>query len=468
MPKKKKSESKPKRFIVENIEAIGTAIIVALLFKVFILEISRIPSGSMQPTLMGDPQSQLFDRVLVDKFSFQMRDPERYEIVVFKHPLERSRVMVKRLVGMPGEHFKIAAGDLWTRPDDSAEWTILRRPASVMDEMWKRVDRNDYGDVEWSQRVGEGWRFEAGKIIAVGAGKAQFRLKSQGPLRNGYFDGYPDELREGNPRAVAKRESQQRNVGDVKLSGEVQAEAGTSEVVFEITEGSQSYSFRVPGPAADANTTAVIETRLNGGESTVTPAGDFRLASGQSARVTAINLDDELVFELDGDEVARIEVPKVENGGAYMSVQFLGGGGQVDELTVHRDVHYLPMPKLGSLSRNWEVVIPEGHYVVLGDNTQDSADSRDWVSRTYPVPTEWGPTEFRGNFRMTENPRQGLDAEGRAVLGFRNEWGDVNWFGTQEAVGQDENAPLVPRELIIGRALAVFWPIHRGRFAWLH
>ena len=79
------------------------AIAVALLFKTFVLEVSKIPSGSMQPTLMGSPAAGVNDRVLVDKLSFAFRDPRRFEIVVFKHPLERSRVMVKRLVGMPEE-----------------------------------------------------------------------------------------------------------------------------------------------------------------------------------------------------------------------------------------------------------------------------------------------------------------------------------------------------------------------------
>ena len=40
----------------ENIEALVMAIVVALLFKYFVLEISKIPSGSMQPTLMGNPE----------------------------------------------------------------------------------------------------------------------------------------------------------------------------------------------------------------------------------------------------------------------------------------------------------------------------------------------------------------------------------------------------------------------------
>src|SRR6185436_6881375 len=132
-----------------NVEALTMAIVVALLFKYFILEISKIPSGSMQPTLMGNPETGVFERTVVDKLSFRFRDPERFEIVVFKHPLERSRIMVKRLVGMPGEDLKVEYGDLWTRKDANAEWHILRRPPSVQREAWREL-RSPARGPEWS------------------------------------------------------------------------------------------------------------------------------------------------------------------------------------------------------------------------------------------------------------------------------------------------------------------------------
>ena len=59
----------------ENIEALTMAVVIALLFKSFILEVSKIPSGSMQPTLMGSPETSIFDRVLVDKLSFPLPRP---------------------------------------------------------------------------------------------------------------------------------------------------------------------------------------------------------------------------------------------------------------------------------------------------------------------------------------------------------------------------------------------------------
>ena len=75
------AEKPPQRWR-ENLEALTMAIVVALLFKYFVLEISKIPSGSMQPTLMGNPETGVFDRTLVDKLSLRFRDPERFEIEI--------------------------------------------------------------------------------------------------------------------------------------------------------------------------------------------------------------------------------------------------------------------------------------------------------------------------------------------------------------------------------------------------
>ena len=84
----------------DNIEAMTVAIIMAVVLKYFIVEAYKIPTGSMQPTLMGQPFDQnrdgrvdggVFDRILVDKLSYHFRDPERWEIAVFRYPLEELR-----------------------------------------------------------------------------------------------------------------------------------------------------------------------------------------------------------------------------------------------------------------------------------------------------------------------------------------------------------------------------------------
>ena len=460
-----KKEEPPKRWR-ENIEALLMAIVVALLFKYFILEISKIPSGSMQPTLMGSPETGVFDRVLVDKLSYHLRDPERFEIVVFKHPLERSRVMVKRLVGMPGEELKIEHGDLWVRPDDSAPWEHLRRPADVMDMHWRRIDRPNPPRPDWNLVRGEGWRVEGDAVVAAGEGLVRFR-EQNGPIRNAYLDGYPDSMASALARYYGGPGNQP--VGDLRLDGEVEVGASTRAFFVELTEGSSVYRFELSGPGAgDAPTR--IRARRAGTEEREAEAADVRLAAGERVSFSVRNLDDRLSLRVDGEEVLSLDIPISPDQSGYVSLGFVGGGGSAEGLAVYRDLFYLTPPG----RKVWSAKLDEGSYVMLGDNTQDSADSRLWRAITKRVPFDGEEVLRRGNYRENgENPSFG-ELDGDPWLAFRDEWGERRWYPRAE-VGDETfpgNQPLVPRELIQGRALAVFWPLRPveglWRLGWLH
>ena len=114
-------------------------------------------------------------------------------------------------------------------------------------------------------------------------------------------------------------------------------------------------------------------------------------------------------------------------------------------------------------------------------NTVDSADSRLWEEQTITVEG----TERRGNYRSRENPLPGA-GEYEELVRFKDTWGEVGWFprssvesesglrmeGLLSELGPIQNQPLVPRNLIQGRALAVFWPLqptrNLWRLGWLH
>ena len=130
--------------------------------------------------------------------------------------------------------------------------------------------------------------------------------------------------------------------------------------------------------------------------------------------------------------------------------------------------------------------IPPGNYVMLGDNTQDSADGRLWKAKSYSYRAPGGEVvEARGNFRTggdrpaserdgSENPVAGRMADLTPAIRFRDRFGEIHWFSQREVTNESipGNEPLVPRELILGRALAVFWPIRPSdglwRVGWLH
>ena len=54
---------------------------------------------SMQPTLSDG------DNLIVDKLSYRIHDPDRFDIIVF--PQEDDRYFIKRIIGLPGENVRI-------------------------------------------------------------------------------------------------------------------------------------------------------------------------------------------------------------------------------------------------------------------------------------------------------------------------------------------------------------------------
>ncbi len=91
------------RTIFEYVVLAGVAIAVALLIQAFLVKPYRIPSESMENTLL------IGDRVLVDRVSWRFSDPERQDIVVFHPPFE-GPVLIKRIIGMPGDEIALEDG----------------------------------------------------------------------------------------------------------------------------------------------------------------------------------------------------------------------------------------------------------------------------------------------------------------------------------------------------------------------
>ncbi len=99
--------------IREYAESIIIAILIALFIRAFIVQAFKIPSGSMEPTLL------IGDHLLVNKFAYGIKlplvdqkvlvfnEPEREDIIVFIFPKDKSKDFIKRVVGVPGDTVEI-------------------------------------------------------------------------------------------------------------------------------------------------------------------------------------------------------------------------------------------------------------------------------------------------------------------------------------------------------------------------
>jgi signal peptidase I len=70
----------------------------------FVARTYYIPSGSMLPTL------QVHDVLLVDKFEYRFHAPREGDIVVFPPPVPTPDDFIKRVIGLPGDQFRIDRG----------------------------------------------------------------------------------------------------------------------------------------------------------------------------------------------------------------------------------------------------------------------------------------------------------------------------------------------------------------------
>jgi len=88
-------------------QALVYAGVIALFFRTFFIQVYKIPTGSMIPTL------KVGDHVFVNKVVYKLRKPLRGEVIVFLFPENTRKTFVKRLIGLPGERVRIYEGRVY-------------------------------------------------------------------------------------------------------------------------------------------------------------------------------------------------------------------------------------------------------------------------------------------------------------------------------------------------------------------
>jgi signal peptidase I len=144
-----KTGTRNKRFFKEYVEPIIIAILIALFIRAFVVQAFKIPSSSMEPTLL------VGDHILVNKFLYGVRipytdikffdwnKPKRGDVVVFIFPLDRSKDFIKRVIGTEGDRVDIVRNKVMINDKEMEDpWGVyMEKP-------------------DWARFAGSGAKFE--------------------------------------------------------------------------------------------------------------------------------------------------------------------------------------------------------------------------------------------------------------------------------------------------------------------
>jgi signal peptidase I len=138
------------------------AIVIALLIHLFLAQATRVFGQSMEPNLHEN------QRLVIEKMSYYFHGPRRSDVVVVHDPSGGSELLIKRIVGLPGERVTVTDGRVYvdgielkegylSQPTDGTSRTWVVPPLAVFVMGDNRVasrDSRSFGPVPLSMVVG--------------------------------------------------------------------------------------------------------------------------------------------------------------------------------------------------------------------------------------------------------------------------------------------------------------------------
>ena len=108
------------------VEIIVVAVLISLFLTQVVLVNALVPSSSME-TLISPG-----DRLFGNRLTYKFKDPERFDVVIFKYPVDEEENYIKRVIGLPGETVTIENAKVYINDSETPleenylpeEWVI--------------------------------------------------------------------------------------------------------------------------------------------------------------------------------------------------------------------------------------------------------------------------------------------------------------------------------------------------------
>lgn len=466
------------------------------------------------------------DRIIVSKFIYDFHEPQRWDVFVFRYPGQASRNYIKRLVGLPGETLMIHRGDIFTKnfvpgtqaPKATDRFEIVRKPPDKVRSMAQVVHDNRYQSSELLKHWPARWNlWPRNSNPSAGAWQASdnnrvFEADGSAPQPTWiryqhYVPSFNDWNRviDGDSKAlnpvpqlitdaygynsgcmVANSPDHRKAdgfvdppaamgmywVGDLLVECRAEIQGNSGNLMLDLVEGGKHFRCDIDVATGDARLT------IDGGfvdkdeNPIAAPVVKTPCKGPGTYDLMFANVDNQMLLWINGTLAGQAQYPpqknvipqsNTQNGGDLAPVG-IGSNKvnvQISKLCVKRDVYYIAISQLSKSKGGWFTEYFSGPLYEPYWNKKDvqratrqvMTSQKDWPrwfakmrKREFPLSKFSGSNRNEDQFlALGDNSPQSKD--GRL-------WAET--FPHKEFY--------VERELLIGKALVIYWPLGHIEF----
>ncbi|RME02440.1 MAG: hypothetical protein D6805_09940 [Planctomycetota bacterium] len=437
-PKKKTKSS----WLGENLEAILTALALAMVIRHFAMEAFVIPTGSMAPTLYGihmnitcpncgfefaaenpklpshTKREDYFicpnckyefkkiispsnvrggHKILVNKVAYHLRPPRRWEVIVFKSPQPHHKNFIKRLVGLPGETLDILNGDIYVKK--KGKWQIVRKPDWAQEVLWMHEYDSRFAEKRKSRLVWESPDQIGDKTLCTHSSECGYvfvdkRFKISNNRIEGDFRNQKGRLRyhrkiEDNYGYNFLRRIEPTLVGDVRVQFDGQFPDPKGRFSVEIVESIDGFprSFQIRLSTSKDGKQTQVDFRDEYRAKVIYQTSKLLPKLEGTNHYDFFNADDRVVLKINGKKILEYlyqgatQVQDYNDAFQHNGITFgvENTRFRLENILIQRDIYYRSPLEADSLGED-AIQLGKKEYFVLGDNSPNSEDSRSWGS----------------------------------------------------------------------------------------